>query len=287
MIHKRFIFLFSFFFIFPLAVHASGGVVPSKIGEILGLPITNSMLTSWIASALIILFVRLAVKTPQLNPSRGQMFVEMAVEGVLNTIEPIVGKHMVRPTFWLLSSLFFFILINNWIGLLPGVGTIGFGPPAVDGHFHITRPLFRPGNADLNMTAALAIISMTAWVYYVLRYAGIKALIKDLFGNKVVKGDVPMPIYILMGFIFLGVGLIEVVSIVFRPISLSFRLFGNVFGGENLLVNMQNLSAYVLPIPFLFLETLVGLIQALVFMLLISVYIGLICSHEPGKHNEH
>jgi len=286
MIRKRFIFLFSFFFIFPLAAYASGNVYADQITEILGLPVTNSMLTSWIVTALIVILVRMAVRTPKLNPSRGQMFVEVAVEGLLNTVEPIVGKRMIRPTFWLLSSLFIFVLINNWIGLLPGVGTIGFNSTGTDGHVHFT-PLFRPGNADLNMTAALAIISMSAWLYFVLRYAGIKTLIYDLFGNKVVKGEVPMPIYILMGVIFLAVGLIEVVSIAFRPISLSFRLFGNVFGGENLLVNMQDIFSYVLPIPFLFLETLVGLIQALVFMLLVSVYIGLICNHDSGEQHDH
>ena len=131
---KRFIFLFSFFFIFPLAADASGNVYADQITEILGLPVTNSMLTSWIVTVLIVILVRLAVRTPKLNPGRGQMFVEVAVEGLLNTVEPIVGKHMIRPTFWLLSSLFIFVLINNWIGLLPGVGTIGFN--SVRGRHH-------------------------------------------------------------------------------------------------------------------------------------------------------
>jgi F-type H+-transporting ATPase subunit a len=106
----------------------------------------------------------------------------------------------------------------------------------------------------------------------------------DIFGNKADKKEIPTAIYYFLFVIFFAVGLIEVISIVFRPVSLSFRLFGNVFGGENLLVSMTNLIGYIVPVPFYFLEVLIGAVQAMVFTLLVAVYIGLICNHDDGEH---
>jgi F-type H+-transporting ATPase subunit a len=153
-------------------------------------------------------------------------------------------------------------------------------------HGHL-KYWWRPGNADLNTTAALGIIAAVfSWAYFVLRYAGFKTLVVDLFGNKADRKDVGTAIWIFLIPIFIMVGLIEVVSILFRPVSLAFRLFGNVFGGENLLANMTGLVPYIVPVPFYFLETLIGLVQALVFTLLTAVYIGLICNHgEEGEHH--
>ena len=133
---------------------------------------------------------------------------------------------------------------------------------------------------------------MLAWFYFIMRYSGPAFVIKELFGNKAEKGEVPIAIYIPLFAVFFAVGLIEVVSILFRPISLSFRLFGNVFGGENLLHAMSGISRWGLPIPFYFLELLIGFVQALVFVLLVSVYIGLICNHgddhaEGHGHGDH
>ena len=236
----------------------------------------------WVITLIVILMVRLAVRKATLVPSTGQAIVEMIVETVENLIEPIVGKRLVRPTFWLLTGYFFVILVNNWSSLLPGVGSIG----TIDAHGHFNY-WFRPANADLNTTLALSIIATAAWLYYVLRYAGLKMLIVDLFGNKADKKDVGPLIWILLFPIFWMVGAIEVISIAFRPVSLSFRLFGNVFGGENLIHNMMGLFAWILPVPFYFLEMLIGLIQALVFTLLVAVYIGLICNHESDDGHAH
>lgn len=220
------------------------------------------------------------VKTPQLVPTRGQAVVENLVEGIFNLIQPITGKTAAKAAFPLLIGLFTFILIQNWSGLFPGVGTIG----TWDAQGHLV-PFIRPGNADLNGTAALAIVSMVAWFYLIFKYAGIKVIVYDLFGNKANKKDVPAVLYYFLFVIFGIVGLIEIVSITFRPISLSFRLFGNVFGGENLLHLMTGLYKWGLPIPFYFLELLIGFVQALVFTLLVSVYIGLICKHDAEGHN--
>jgi len=229
---------------------------------------------SWVVSILIILLVRKMVKKPTLVPHTGQAIVESFVGGLKDLFEPIVGKQMIMKVFPLLIGLFVFILIHNRTGLLPGVGAFGFY--GEDG----LKYWMRPGNADLNMTIALAIISAVgAWGYFVFRYAGAKTLLYDLFGNKAEKSEVPGPIYLFLFVIFFAVGLIEIVSILFRPVSLSFRLFGNVFGGENLLANMSELANGAFLIPFYGLELLIGLVQALVFALLTAVYIGLICNH--------
>ncbi|MCX6945988.1 MAG: F0F1 ATP synthase subunit A [Verrucomicrobiota bacterium] len=250
------------------------------------LPITNSMVTSWVVAAVLVIAIRLAIKRPQLVPSRGQALVESLVEGVLELTSPIVGKKMAKPTFPLLVALFTFILIQNWSGLIPGVGTVFLADHATGEWLEFIRP----GNSDLNGTFALAAVSFVCWLYFILRYAGPKLVLKDIFGNKADKSEVPAIIYYPLFVVFFAVGLIEVISILFRPISLSFRLFGNVFGGENLLHSMSAITPWILPVPFYFLELLIGFVQALVFTLLVSVYIGLICNHgdehpEPG-HGE-
>jgi F-type H+-transporting ATPase subunit a len=259
-----------------------------KIGP---LPITNSMVTCWVVCLVIIGLIKLLVGKPTLIPTKGQILVESVIDVVRNISGPIVGKKLVGPTFWLTSSIFVFILVQNWAGLFPGVGSIGMK----DAHGHIVEPWIRPGTADLNMSLALAIITMGAWFFFIFKYAGLGLILKDIFGNKAEKGSTPGIVFTFLSIIFLGVGLIEVISICFRPVSLSFRLFGNVFGGENLLHSMYELGAgmptpfsqvasAVFMLPFYFLETLIGAVQALVFMLLASVYIGLICNHGDEHH---
>jgi F-type H+-transporting ATPase subunit a len=117
-----------------------------------------------------------------------------------------------------------------------------------------------------------------------LKVAGPKFFIWELFGNKADKKETPAAIYMLLAPIFLMVGVIEVVSIAFRPVSLSFRLFGNVFGGENLLTSMTGMAPYIVPIPFYFYEVLVGVVQALIFTLLVAIYIGLMTNHDEEAH---
>jgi F-type H+-transporting ATPase subunit a len=256
--------------------------------EIFGLPVTNSIITTWVVAIALVIAVRLAIGArPTLVPSRGQAMIEGLIEGVKGLIEPIVGKKTAPAALPLLLTLFVFILINNWSGLLPGVGTIGMvRHTEAGGHFF--DPFIRPFTADMNGTIALAIVAMAGWLILILKYAGPKLILHDLFGNKADKGEVPAVIYYFLTLIFLAVGLIEVISIAIRPVSLSFRLYGNVFGGENLLHG----TAFVF--PFYFLELLIGLVQALVFTLLVSVYIGLICNHGDehheameGGHDEH
>jgi F-type H+-transporting ATPase subunit a len=244
------------------------------------LPVTNSMVMTWVIAIALVVVIRLAVRKPQLVPTRGQAVVEALVQGISDLTAPIVGNKVARHTFPLLVALFVYILIQNWSGLLPGVGTIKF---LKDGEW---QELIRPAHADMNGTIALAVVSMVAWLYFILRYAGPKAVLFDLFGNKADRKEMPAVIYYFLFVLFFFVGLVEVVSILFRPVSLSFRLFGNIFGGENLLHAMFGMQKWVLPVPFYFLELIIGFVQALVFTLLVSVYIGLICNHGDDHGHE-
>ena len=239
------------------------------------LPVTNSMVTSWVVAVALLIAIRLAIRRPKLIPTRPQAVVENLVQGILEITSPIVGDKVAKPTFPLLIGLFTFILIQNWSGLFPGVGTIY----VLDHRTGDWLELIRPGNADMNATIALSLVAIGGWFYFIMRYAGPVFVLKDLFGNKADKKETPAIIYYPLFIIFFAAGLIEVISIAFRPVSLSFRLFGNIFGGENLMHSMSNIQKWGLPAPFYFLELLIGLVQAFVFTLLVSVYIGLICNH--------
>ncbi len=271
--------------------HHGLSVTAEEIFKIGPLPITNSMVTCWVVCLFIVFLIRFLVGKPQLVPSKGQILVESVIDVVRNITGPIVGKRLVTPTFWLTSAVFIFILTQNWSGLFPGVGSVGMK----DESGHVVEAWIRPGNADLNMTLALACVTMVSWLYFIFRYAGLNLIMHDIFGNKADKLTTPAPIYVFLFLVFFGVGLIEIISICFRPVSLSFRLFGNVFGGESLLHSMYALGQgmpgvlskimpAVMMLPFYFLETLIGAVQALVFMLLTAVYIGLICNHGDDHH---
>lgn len=269
---------FILFLAFGVSPAAAEGVAPKAMEIFPG--VTNSMLTGWTVSLLLVALVLWLIGKPSIVPSKGQAVIESLIEGLRGIFEPIVGKAAFPAAFPLLITFFIFILFHNWMGLIPGVGTMGWGHD-VDGHFHLTRPLIRPHNADFNSTIALALISFGAWFIIVFKIAGPGILVKDLFGNKAEKSETPGWLYPILSLVFLVVGLIEVFSIALRPFTLSVRLFGNVFGGENLLHGTG-----FFPV-FYFMELMVGLIQALVFTLLTSVYIGLICNHEGGDHGDH
>ena len=246
--------------------------------------VSNSMVVTWVVALFLIIFARRAMKNAQEIPSGAQNFWEWLVESLYLFLEDIVGSELVKKTFWFFASIFIFILFANWAGLIPGVGTIGWGAKDATGHFHIATPLLRGVNADLNMTFAMAIIFFACWIVWALQVNGPGGFIMHLFGPK---GDTTGVMKILMIFIFIIVGVLEVVTILFRPVTLSFRLYGNIFAGENMLEAMANLVpalGWLIPIPFYFLEILVGLVQALVFMLLTAVFTLLICTHDEEGH---
>ena len=268
--------------------HAGHGLPEAavKLGHLGPLPITNSMVVTWIVALGLVIFARVATRRVQAVPSGAQNFWEWLVESLYGFLEGIIGAKLVKKTFWFFATIFIFILFTNWFGLIPGVGTIGWGTPGEHG-FAITRPLLRGGNADLNMTFAMATIFMVLWLIWAIQSVGVKGVFLDLFGPK---GDSTGVLKVLMMVIFFLVGFLEVFSILFRPISLSFRLFGNIYAGENMLEAMGKLVPalnWLLPVPFYFMELLVGVVQALVFMLLTAVFTMLICMHEEGPEGAH
>jgi len=243
--------------------------------------VTNSMLVTWIVGAGIIIFAQIATRTIKPIPSGIQNFWEWLVESLYNFLEGIIGRELVRKTFWFFATIFIFILFVNWFGLIPGVGTIGWGHYDATGAFRIDRPLLRGGNADLNMTTAMAAVFFVLWLIWALQAQGIGGFLAHLFGPK---GETSGILKIVMIVIFFLVGWLEIISILFRPISLSFRLFGNIYAGESILEAMSTMNPYLaplLPLPFYFLEVLVGFVQALVFMLLTAIFTLLIASHGP------
>ena len=258
-----------------LSLYAAPLVQIGKFG------ITNSMLVTWIVAAGVIILAQTAMRNPKRIPGRRQNFWEWLVEGLYNFLEGIVGRKLVQKTFWFFATLFIFILFVNWFGLIPGVGTIGWGHyDPTTGFFHVDRPLLRGGNADLNMTTAMAAVFFVLWTIWAIQANGIGGFLLHLFGPK---GETTGFLKVIMVVIFFLVGWLEVVSILFRPVSLSFRLFGNIYAGESTLEVMSRMVpalSWLLPIPFYFLEILVGVVQALVFMLLTAVFTLLIVEHE-------
>ncbi len=272
----------------PFVASAAEGLPPAapvfQVGPIL---FTSSMLVTWIVAAVLILVAQLATRKVRLVPQGLQNFVEWLVEGMYGFFEEILGHHLVKKSFWFFCTLFLFILFTNWFGLIPGVGTVGWGSTGADGHFHMLKPLLRGGNADLNMTLAMSLVFFVLWIVWSFQSLGASGFFKHIFsGGDNGKGFMA----IFMMAIFLFVGLIEVISITFRPVSLSFRLYGNVFAGENILESMMHLGGtwfgWLLPLPFYFLELLVGIVQALVFALLTSVFTALMAGHHEESHGK-
>ena len=252
-----------------------------EIARPFGIPITNSMVVTWIVALALILFARAATRNMAMVPGGAQNLLEWLVEKLYELLEGVLGRHLVQRTFWFFATTFIFILTANWVGLLPGVGTIGWGHQATHG-FVIDRPLLRGANADLNLTLAMALVFFAWWIIWAVREVGVRGIFTELFAAK---GETSGFLRVLMAVVFFAAGCLEVVSILFRPVSLSFRLYGNVFAGESMLEAMATLVprfAWLLPIPFYFMELLVGLVQALVFMLLTAIFTLLICHHEDA-----
>ncbi len=250
------------------------------------IPISNSMLVSWMVTFVIIFMIRSATGKISLVPRGMQNFFEFMIETLYETLEGIMGHHLTKKTFWFFASIFLFILFSNWLSLVPFVGNLTI--KSVDGE---TVGLLRAVNSDLNMPLALATIYGILWLYWSITEVGPIGMLQHIFG---VKGGLSGALKWSLMPLFFAVGLIEVISIFFRQISLPLRLYGNIFAGENLLEVMTHLGlgfpgmlkllGCLLPLPFYFLEILVAFVQALVFMLLTSVFTGMMCQHEEEAH---
>ena len=267
--------------------HAEGLTAHAPVLVDLGFfKVTNSMVVTWIVAVFLIVGAQMATSKLTRVPTGLQNFAEWVVESLESFLAGLLGPKLARETFWFYASVFLFILFANWFGLIPGVGSIGWGVPDADGHLHhLSRPMFRGANADLNMTSAMAIVFFFAWIYWAVRANGVGGTFSHIFGYH---GDATGGMKAFLVLVFLMVGLLEVISILFRPVSLSFRLYGNIFAGENLLEAMALMGGkyfgWLVPLPFYFLELLVGFVQALVFTLLTAIFTQLICSHGGDDH---
>jgi len=255
------------------------------------LPVTNSMVYTWVVAAVIFGIVRLGTRKMEVIPSGAQNLVEAAVEALEDLTAGLLEPKVVRWVFPLVATYFLFIVISNLMGLLPGVGSIGWGHSAGTplGVAHADVPLFRPPTADANMTVAMAAVFFIMSTYWAIRYNGPLGLVKHIFG---VKGGMKGWIVVPLTLVFLFIGLIEVISICIRPVALAMRLYGNIYGGESVLTIMLTNSPLGLgALPFYFLELLVAVVQALVFTLLSIAFIGTLCSHTEeetaGKEGHH
>lgn len=246
------------------------------------------MIMVWLAVGVITLFCRAATHKLADVPTGFQNFAEWVIESLYDFLSGLMGEHLVKRTFWFFGSVFFFILVNNYMGLIPGVGTIGWK----DEHGHMVAPLLRGANADLNMTAAMSFSFAVLWFYWALTENSVKGFLAHIFAPKGAFRGIMMA---LMVVVFFLVGILEVISIAIRPVALSFRLFGNIYGGEQTLESLMGLIPAKLQIflswmpalPFYFMELLVGFVQALVFTLLCAVFLKLICDHDHGDDENH
>jgi F-type H+-transporting ATPase subunit a len=259
--------------------------------------LTNSCFVAAIVLGILVFLANKATSKMSLIPHSWQNFFETVVEFLYDRVEGIVGPKQAKKAFPLLATIFLFILTANYFGLLPGVGTIGWGHgESMWTLNHMTAPILRPATADLNMTLGIALTFMAVWLVLTISELGVWGFIVHTFGPKGKVDNFAIQAFLVL--VFLMVGIIEMVGFAFRPVSLSLRLFGNIFAGESLLHAMMDLGTMfglgevgklilgcIAPIPFYFMELLVGLLQAVVFTLLCAVYIQLSTTHDD--HGEH
>jgi len=253
------------------------------IGHIGSFPITNSLLNTWIVVViLIVLAVAIRAKV-RLIPRGLQNLFEIVIDSGVKLCDSVTNdRKKSMKVFPVVFTFFIFILLNNWLGLLPGIGSIGFMESS-SGH-EVFVPYFRGGTADLNTTLALSLIAViganlfgifsVGFFKHFNKFVNVKALAHI---PTQVKKD---PAVLIVNPIKFFVGIIEVISEVAKVASLSFRLFGNVFAGEVLLSSIAVIFAFGLPIPFMFLELIVGVIQALIFAMLSLVYFSIAMQAE-------
>ena len=238
---------------------------PQVLWQIGFLPITNTMFVSWIVVVILIGLTYLATRRMQLVPTGLQNLFEIVIEAGYGQVESLAHTRA-RVFFPFVMTFFLFIMTANWLGLFPGFGTIGFFAHNA-GKTEFT-PLLRSMSSDLNMTLGLAILSAVVTHAYAIKYLGIKDYLKR---------------WVSLNPIFLFVGILEIISEFTKIVSLSFRLFGNIFAGEVVLSTVSSIFAFIVPLPFYFLEIIVGFVQAAVFMMLTLVFLVLLTE----KHEAH
>lgn len=246
-------------FSFIATTHAAGDGIhvalkPYIVGELFGVPITATLITTWLTMAVLIIGAYFFTRKPQLIPKPAQSMAELVVGGVYDYMSDVLeSRKLALKYFPVVMTIFIFVLALNWIGLLPGVTSIGLNH---DGHF---TPLLYPAATDLNITIAFAIIA-----FLTIEMAGVVALGLWKYGGKFLNFSSPLAFII---------GLIELISELARLISFSFRLFGNIFAGKTLLVVIIFFVPYIVPVPLYAFEVFVGFIQAFIFAILTLFFI--------------
>ena len=266
-------------------------VAAEKLATIGTLPVTNALATAWIVVALFLLFAFVLSRNRREIPRGIQNAFEAFIELMLGFMDQVTHDRARSLKFLpIVGTLFPLILVSNWMGLLPGFGTFGFGCGTGE-----CIPLFRSATSDLNFTLAMGITSVVLshifgmialgffahWNKFIQIGHVVKALGKI---TKMRAGEAAMHLFTV--FVEVCVGLIELVSEVAKMISLSLRLFGNIFAGEVLLSVLSSLFAFLMPTPFMFMELLVGVVQALVFSILTLVYLTMATEKPHGSQEE-
>lgn len=243
-------------------------IAAETVTHFLGLPISNSLIASFFTTIVLVVLSFLATKNLQKVPGKIQNILEIAVESLYNMVYDITrDKKNADRFFPIVATIFLFVIVSNWMGLMPGFATIGFHEE-VEGH-SVLVSFLRSANSDLNTTLALAIVSVIS-----TQILGIAALGFIGYTRKFINFSSPIAFFI---------GILEVISETAKIISFSFRLFGNVFAGEVLLTVIMTIAPFVAPLPFFAMELFVGFIQALVFAMLTVVFMnGAVMSH--GEH---
>jgi F-type H+-transporting ATPase subunit a len=254
----------------PVAISLASEVV----GMIGSFEVRNTLLMAWLAMAtLIVLAIVIRFTCNKFTPGRFQMGVELVIGGLYDLFASVVhDDKLARKFFPLVTTILLFIVTGNWMGILPGVGTIMI-QGTHEGHAEMI-PLFRSMNADVNMTLAIATIAMLA-----VQFHGMSALGAQSYLSRFFVAPWRDPMHTFVGFL-------EIISEFSRVISFTFRLFGNIFAGEVLLAVISYLAPYLAPVPFLAMELFVGLIQGFVFALLTTVFLKIAVT-EQESHDAH
>ncbi len=257
-------------------------------------PVTNSMVCTWIVAAIILVMVRVATaENIKEVPSGMQNALEALVEGWESLMGDILDQRVTRWVFPIATTFFIFIVISNFVDLIPGVGSIGFGTPALHSPLpfaieHVARPFFRPPTTDANLTVAMAGIFLVLSLYWAMRYNGFWGFVKHVFGVKVGTSKWLFPLFLLL---FIFIGLMDLLSITFaRPAALAMRLYGNIFAGETILdmafhVRPMVVAVFLSTLTY-FYETFVCLVQAFVFAMLTVAFVGTMCTHPEEEHGQ-
>ncbi len=253
--------------------------------ELGGFTITNSMLNAYIAVAFFILVAIIVSWKKSMIPKGIYNLIEALVEFAWNEIQKITNDEKKTRLFLpLIATIFFFVLFSNWLGQLPGTGSIGVWG-MMHGEMELI-PLLRPATSDLNMTLAIAIVAIASTHLAGIGYLGPINHFSKFFNIKgIIKSLNKGPMAIIVAFVEFFVGLIEIIGEFAKTLSLSLRLFGNIFAGEVLMTVMLSLMGYIVPIPFIFLEILVGVIQATVFAMLTLAFL-MVSTMDHGDHEE-